>query len=603
MSDLKQIVSDKLLPFVNQPAQYIGGEVNQLAAPGQWEAAEVRVALGFADTYSMGMSHLGSQILYWIVNHLDGACAERVYCPWIDAEAVMRREGIPLFTWDHRHAVREADFLAVSLQYEMTFTNLLTMIDLAGMPLRSEDRGDADPIVLVGGPQVDNPEPVADFVDLVIVGDGEESLPELLAAYRNMKYAGIKRRQIITELALQFPWCYAPNLYEVSYNPDGTIQAMWPKVPGLPSRIERCHVRDFEHTPVPDRPIVPWIQSVHDRISIEIMRGCPQVCRFCHAGATKKPMRVRSVERILQIAETSWKSTGSDEIGLLSLSTADYPYFAELAEQIDKQFASRMVSISVPSLRVDKMLQNIPWLTRSIRKTGMTMAVEAADDCMREAIQKKVSDENLMAAVQEAYKAGWRSLKLYFMAGFPGESEEDIKGIFRLACKVSEARKPFANGGAASINASVSWLVPKPFTPMQWAPQRDAEYFRRVHYTLKNLQMSIRRLPIKIKTHGFARSHLEAVFSRGDRKICRVIERAWRDGARFDAWDDTFVFERWQDAFAKEGLDPAWYANRERPADEIFPWDHIDGPDKAWLRKQYEDIFETLRQRPPGQSL
>lgn len=602
MTNLKQTVSDRLLPFIQQPAQYIGGEVNQLPAPDRWEAAEVRVALGFADTYAMGMSHLGSQILYWIVNHIDWACGERVYCPWVDAEEVMRREGIPLFTWDHRHAVREADFLAVSLQYEMTFTNLLTMLDLAGMPLRSNDRTDADPIVLVGGPQVDNPEPIAEFVDLVIVGDGEESLPQLLEAYRQMKRAGARRREIITQLALRFPWCYAPNLYEVTYNDDGTIRAVEPKVPGLPQRIERCHVRDFEHASVPERPIVPWIQSVHDRISIEIMRGCPQVCRFCHAGATKKPMRVRSVDRILEIAEKSWQSTGNDEIGLLSLSTADYPHFAELAERIEQRFASRMVSISVPSLRVDKMLQNIPWLTRSIRKTGMTIAVEAADDCMREAIRKRVTDENLMAAVEQAYKAGWRSLKLYFMAGFPGETEEDINGIFRLACKVAEVRKPIA-GGAAAVNASVSWLVPKPFTPMQWAPQKDAEYFRRVHYTLKNLEKALRRLPVKIKTHGFARSFLEAVFSRGDRKQCRAIERAWRDGARFDAWDDTFRFERWQAAFAAEGLDPAWYANRERPADEIFPWDHIEGPDKAWLRKQYEDIFETLKKRPEGKSL
>lgn len=602
MPDLRQIVSERLLPFVVQPAQYIGGEVNQLPGPGRWKAAEVRLALGFADTYAMGMSHLGSQILYWIVNHIDWACGERVYCPWIDAEQVMRREGIGLFTWDHRHAVREADFFAVSLQYEMTFTNLLTMLDLAGMPLRAAERSDADPIVLVGGPQVDNPEPIAEFVDLVIVGDGEESLPALLEAYRDLKRSGVPRRQIITQLAQRFAWCYAPNLYRVAYNPDGTIQSVQPELSGLPARIERCHVRDFEHAPVPERPIVPWIQSIHDRISIEIMRGCPQVCRFCHAGATKKPMRIRSVDRILEIAERSWRSTGHDEIGLLSLSTADYPHFAELAEQVERQFASRMVSISVPSLRVDKMLQNIPWLTRSIRKTGLTIAVEAADDVMRLAIRKRVTDEDLMAAVQEAYRAGWRSLKLYFMAGFPGETEEDIQGIFRLTCKVAEARKPIA-GGAAAVNASVSWLVPKPFTPMQWAAQKDAEYFRRVHYTLKNLQGAMRRLPVKIKTHGFARSFLEAVFSRADRKVCRVIERAWRDGARFDAWDDTFVFERWQAAFAAEGLDPAWYANRERPAEEVFPWDHIEGPDKAWLRKQYDDIFAALATRPEGKSL
>lgn len=602
MSNLREIVSQRLLPFVKGPAQYIGGEVNQLPAAGRWESAEIRVALGFPDTYGMGMSHLGSQILYWIANHLDYVCAERVYCPWIDAEEVMRREGIPLFTWDHRHAVADADILAVSLQYEMLFTNLLTMLDLANIPLRSDERRDEHPIVLVGGPQIDNPEPIADFVDLVIVGDGEEALPQLLEACRDLKREGVPRRRMVAELARRFDWCYAPNLYEFAYHADSTIEALRPKIEGLPGRIRRCQVKDFENTPVPEAPVVPWVQSVHDRMSIEIMRGCPQVCRFCHAGATKKPIRCRSVERILRIAENAWRATGYSEIGLLSLSTADYPHFAELADRIEKEFAPRMVSIAMPSLRVDKMLQNIPWLTKQVRKTGMTIAVEAADDTMRHAIRKRVTDENLLAAVQEAYKAGWRSLKLYFMAGFPGETEEDVKGIWRLACQVSDARRNLGKGPAA-VNASVSWLVPKPFTPMQWAAQKDAEYFRRVHYTLKNLERGTRRMPVKIKTHGFARSWLEAVFSRGDRRLGRAIEAAWRDGARFDAWDETFEFERWQKAFADHGIDGAWYANRERAADEVFPWDHIEGPDKAWLRRQYDDIFETLRTRPDGQSL
>ncbi len=596
MSDLCQTISHDLLPYVKQPAQYIGGEVNQLPARDRWQNADVRVALGFADTYNVGMSHIGTQILYWICNHIDWACAERVYTPWLDAEQIMRRENIPLFTWDNRNRVSTADILAVSIQYEMAFTNLLTMLDLAAIPLRSNQRSDEHPIVLVGGPQIDNPEPIAPFVDFVIIGDGEEALPQMLTGYRRLKQAGGKRSEIIAELARQFDWLYAPNLYDVTYNTDATIEAMQPKIAGLPQKIRRSCVRDFENTPVPDQPLVPWTQSVHDRISIEIMRGCPQICRFCHAGATKKPLRARSVDRILDIAENAWKATGQDEIGLLSLSTADYPDFAELAERIDQQFTPRMVSIAMPSLRVDKMLQNIPALTRSVRKAGMTIAVEAADDIMRRAIRKKVTDENLMAAVVEAYKAGWRSIKLYFMAGFPGETEEDIKGIWRLACRVSEARREIGKPPAA-VNASVSWLVPKPFTPMQWAAQHDAEYFRRVHYTLKNLEKSTRRMPVKVKTHGFARSWLEAVFARGDRRLAKAIERAWRDGARFDAWDECFDFEKWQHAFAAENIDAAWYANRPRSADEIFPWDHIEGPDKAWLRTQYEDIFTTLDQR------
>jgi len=595
MSELKQVVSERLLPCVRQPAQYIGGEINQLAKPGRWESAQVRVAIAFPDTYAVGVSHLGCHILYWICNHIDWACAERVYCPWIDAEQVMRREGIRLFTWDNRHPVGEADFFAVSVQYEVHYSNLLTMLDLAGIPLRSGERRKDDPIVLIGGPQADNPEPLAEFVDLVVVGDGEESLPALLAAYRELKQAGASRAEIIAELAKRFAWCYAPNLYEPAYNADGTLQSLRPRLPDLPQRIERCVVRDFENAPVPDRPLIPWTEAVHDRISIEIMRGCPQACRFCHAGSTKKPVRYRSVERILQIAETAWQATGNDEIGLLSLSTADYPALAELAARIKQQFERRKVNISVPSLRVDKMLSDVPWLAASVRKAGLTIAVEAADEIMRRAIRKKVTDENLLHAVQEAYKAGWRRIKLYFMAGFPGETEDDIAGIWRLARMVSEARRRIA-GHPAGVSVSVSWLVPKPFTPLQWAAQREPDYFRHVHRQLKRLERS-GRLPIRIKTHGIERSVLEAVFARGDRRLGRVIETAWRSGARFDAWDETFDPRIWQEAFEKEGIDPVWYTHRQRPAEEVFPWDHIAGPDKAWLRRQYEDIFEILQQR------
>jgi len=599
-TSLHKRISEELLPFVRHPAHYIGGEVNQLPAAGHWEAAEVRVAFAFPDTYEVGMSHLGSQILYWICNHMPGVCAERVYCPWVDAERIMREKKIPLFTWDNRNPVKTADILAVSLQYEMLFTNLLTILDLAGIPLLSDQRSGDDPIVIAGGPQTNNPEPVAEFIDLIVIGDGEESLPALLEAYRELKSAGASRKEIIAALARRFNWCYAPNLYEPRYNPDGTLSRLEPKISGLPPRISRCRVTDFENAPVPTRPLIPWTEAVHDRISIEIMRGCPQACRFCHEGHTRKPVRFRSVQRILEIAEEAWRATGYSEIGLLSLSTADYPWLRELAESIRQRFEPRMVNISVPSLRIDKMLREVPWLTRHVRKAGLTMAVEAASDLMRKAIRKKVTDENLFEAVKEAYRAGWRSLKLYFIAGLPGESESDIYAMWDLACRVSELRREVA-GSPAAVTMSVSWFVPKPFTPMQWAAQPDIEYFRWVYKTLKRAQRTS-KLPVRVKTHSMERSFLEAVFARGDRRLCRIVQRAWENGARFDAWDETFNFETWRLAFEREGLDPHWYANRERYPDEVMPWDHIEGPDKGRLRAQYEEIFSVLGKPVPGPS-
>ncbi|RMF82256.1 MAG: TIGR03960 family B12-binding radical SAM protein, partial [Planctomycetota bacterium] len=483
---LAQRVSDELLPFVRHPAQYIGGEVNQLVRPGDWRAADVRVVIGFPDTYAIGMSHLGCQILYWLCNHTPGVCAERTYAPWIDAERVMREKGIPLFTWDTRQPVAEADIFAISLQYELCFTTLLNMLDLAGIPLRSADRTDAHPLVIVGGPQADNPEPVADFVDLVVIGDGEHSMREILAAYREYKAAGVGRREMIERMARRFPWIYAPNLYDARFHDDGTLAGYKPRGAGLPERIERCKTPDFDAVPFPTRPLVPWVEVVHDRISIEIMRGCPQVCRFCHAGFTKRPLNLRSVDRILEIAEQAYAATGQQEIGLLSLSTADYPHLRELADRLNERFAPRRVNLSFPSLRVDKMLQNIPQMANAVRKGGITMAVEAARDDMRRAIRKKVTDGNLLDGVREVYKAGWQRIKLYFMCGFPGEREEDIRGIVDIAEAISLERAKLGLP-PGNVTASIGWLVPKPFTPFQWMAQPRVAYFRRVRDMLRDI--------------------------------------------------------------------------------------------------------------------
>ncbi len=619
MNSLGKRISDELLPFVVQPGQYIGREINQLVAPGDWERAEVRVAIAFPDSYTIGMSHLGCQILYWLVNHTPGCCAERVYCPWSDAEGLMRTKRIPLFTWDTRQPVSSADILGVSLQYEMAFTSALQILDLAGIPLRSEDRDDSHPLVIAGGPQADNPEPMAPYLDLVVLGDGEASMAAIVDAYREMKSGGVRRRDMIRLMARRFPWIYAPSLYDVQYNADQTVRSIHPTEAGIPTTIERCQTDDFDEAPFPIRPLVPYVEVVHDRIAIEIMRGCPQRCRFCHAGYTKRPLRTRSVDRILGMAEEMYWATGVDELGLLSLSTADYPDLRELADKVNNRFASRRVNISVPSLRVDKMLQNIPWMVNSVRKSGLTIAVEAANDDMRAAIRKHVTDGDLLDGVRAAYNAGWRTVKLYFMAGFPGERPEDLDGIVSLSRKVSDARRELGKG-PANVNASVGWLVPKPYTPFQWAAQPRAEYFHDARRRMAELlhrdggtqgrrdygtkRKGKRSGPVKIKTHNVERSILEAVFARGDRRLAEVVEHAFKNGARFDGWDECFKDDIWQRAFDATGIDPAFYAHRERPPTEVFPWSHLHGgPPDDYLARQYDDVFVQVGMGRPQPAL
>ncbi|MFH1419056.1 MAG: TIGR03960 family B12-binding radical SAM protein [Planctomycetota bacterium] len=596
---LGELVSRRLLPQVTQPAQYIGREINQIPRDGDWDRADIRIVIAFPDAYAIGMSHLGCQIIYWLANHTEGVCAERCYTPLIDAEAVMRREGIPLFTWDTRQAVSSADVFAFSLQYEMGYSNLLTMLDLAGLPLWTRERDDSHPLVIAGGPQADNPEPVADFLDLVVIGDAESTLPPLLAMHKELKSNGVPRREMIEVFAKRFPWVYAPSLYEPSYLPDGTLAELRPRSADLPTVIQHSRARDLDDAPFPVRPLVPHVQTVHDRMSIEIMRGCPQPCRFCHAGNTKKPVRIRSVDRIIEIAETQFRSTGHAELGLLSLSTADYPHLRELATRINERFSNRMVNISLPSLRVDKMLQSIPWMASSVRKAGLTIAAEAADDTLRRAIRKKVTDGDLMDGITEAYKAGWRRIKCYFMVGLPGETEDDIRAIHELTLAMSFARKRIGKG-PASITASIGWLVPKPHTPLQWAAQQRSEYFENARRILTELRQRGRLKAVQIKTHDPARSVLEAVLSRGDRRLAATIERAWRLGARFDAWDEHFRIELWRQAFEETGIDPDWYAHRERAFDEVLPWDHIQsGPKREMLERQYRDVFDTIGQAMP----
>lgn len=596
---LSNRISEELLPCVKQPAQYIGREINQLAADGDWRRATVRIAVAFPDTYAIGMSHLGCHILYWIINHTPGACAERCYTPAIDAERLMREKKIPLFTWDTRQPVATADIFAVSLQYEMGYTNLLTMLELAGIPKWSAQRDDTHPLVIAGGPQADNPEPIADFLDLVVMGDGEHAIAAIIDAYQELKAGGTRRREMIEIMARRFPWIYAPHLYQVGHNPDGTLSGMTPTVAGLPPNIERCRTPDFENAPFPVRPLVPYAQVVHDRMAIEIMRGCPQRCRFCHAGYTKRPLGLRSVDKILDIAEQQYRATGYSELGLLSLSTGDYPHLNDLGTRVNERFAPRKVNISMPSLRVDRMLRDIPWMARSVRKSGLTIAVEAATDMLRGAIHKKVTDGNLMDGLIEAYKAGWRRIKCYFMVGFPGETDADIRAIHPLCEQMSLARKQLGQG-PANITASIGWLVPKPHTPFQWSAQQRAAYFQHARRILAEMRRNGRVKAVRIRTHDPERSVLEAVLSRGDRRLAPVIAKAHELGARFDGWDEHFNHNIWVAAFDAAGVDPDWYAHRERDISEVLPWDHIrPGHGRDTLARQYRDVFAKLQQPMP----
>lgn len=598
-ASLSARVSQELLPYVVKPVQYVGGEVNQLPEPGDWEQANVRVAVAFPDTYTIGMSHLGCQIIYWLCNHTPGVCAERVFHPWTDAEQIMREKQIPLFTLDTRQPVSTADILAISVQYELCFTSILNLLDLAGIPLRSSERGDDHPLVIGGGPQVDNPEPLADYIDLFVIGDGEPAMEALIAAYQEYKRDGVPRREMIRLLARRFEWIYAPSLYAAEYHPDGTLASFRPLDSEIPTQIARSHSHDFENDPFPTRPIVPWTEVVHDRISIEIMRGCPQVCRFCHAGYTKRPLKLRSVEKILAIAEESYWATGQDEIGLLSLSTADYPFLPDLAKAINERFRERRVNLSVPSLRVDKMLKHIPWMAGEVRKGGLTIAAEAAKDDMRAAIRKKVTDGNLMEGVRAAFEAGWNRVKLYFMSGFPGEREEDINGIFELAYQVSQERRKIGQSPAA-VTAAVSWLVPKPFTPLQWAAQPRLEYFESVRDQLHKTARS-RKSAVRVTTHAPHQSILEGVFARGDRRLGPVIYEAWKRGARLDGWSECFRNNIWQEAFAACGVDPDFYAHRERSQDELLPWSHIGlHMPTSYLEKGYDQLFTAIGVEKPA---
>ncbi len=593
LNDLNRKITEELFPVVTSPGQYIGGEFNQIRKDVSDDG--VTVALGFPDTYAIGMSHLGLSILYTAVNQMDDVVAERVYCPWTDAGEVMQAKGIPLFSWESRRPIRQFDILGITLQHELAFTNVLYMLDLAGITFRADQRNEDEPLVIAGGPIADSCEPVADFFDLVVLGDGEDALPAVIEAYRELRKNKATRREMLIELARQFPFVYVPQLYQCDYNDDGTIASFEPTVGGIPRCVERAVVMDMDNAVFPTAPLVANTEATHDRIAIEVMRGCPQRCAFCHAAHTRGKLRYRSVEKIKEIAWQSYLNTGHDTVSLLSLSTSDYPQLGELVRELYGQFENCRVGISLPSLRVDKQLRDVPSQVTGTRREGLTLAVEAASGRMRRAIGKKVTDEDLMATMMTAYKAGWQKVKLYYMVGFPGETPDDIMGILNLTESISRLRREI-NNQPATVNAAVSWLVPKPHTPFAWMPQQTPDYFLEAKRELIHAKRGLKGVSINLKFHHTDGSMLEAVFARGDRRLSKVLETAYQLGAKFDSWSECFQMDRYTEAFKANNIDPEFYTTRQRPETEILPWDHLAGQNKEHLYRRYMRIIKMLEE-------
>jgi len=587
---LADAISRDLLPFIQNPAQYVDGEVG--AVRKAWDSVAVRFCLAFPDTYAIGMSHLGSAIIYDILNSRADTLCERTYAPWLDVQDRMRRVGLPLFSWESRRPVRDFDIVGFSLQYEMLYTNVLAMLDLAGIPVFAADRTEKDPVVLAGGSGTDNPEVMAPFMDLMLLGEAEEALPRLLSRFRDLRAAGTPRADLIVALAREFDFLYAPGLLAPSWNADGTLAALEPTVAGLPPLTVAAHVADLEAAPFPTRPIVGATEIVHDRINIEIMRGCPRSCRFCESGRTKGHVRYRSAEQVLKLAREAYHHTGLDEISLASLSPSDHPHLKAILTTLDAEFAPKGVSLSLPSLRTNDQLELVPRLLGSVRKSGLTMVPEAGLPRLRAVIGKPVEDEHLFAGAREAWARGWNLIKLYFMIGLPTETEEDVLAIAHLARRVSDLRRE-SGKGPGKVNIAVSNFVPKPHTPFQFAAMASQEYLERARDRLRKALPEGR---LSVRVHRTDRSLLEAVLARGDRRVGRAIYEAWRAGARFDAWDETFNMAAWQEGFRAAGVDPAFYAHRERRREEVLPWDRVlCGQSKSDLWAEYQKALGESR--------
>ena len=587
---------ESLMAAVQKPVRYMGGEFNSVMKNP--DEVDVRFAFLFPDTYEVGMSHLGMKILYHAINRRPDAWCERVFSPWVDMADAMRAAGVPLFSLESRTPVSEFDLLGVTLQYEMSFTNVLDALDLARLPLRAADRREG-PFVIVGGPCAFNPEPLAPFVDLVALGDGEVETHEVIDCYKAWKASGAPREAFLKEAA-KIRGVYVPALYDVAYNGDGTVARVAPKPgSGAPEVVRKAMVADLNEAEYPDKLIVPYGEVVHNRIMLEIFRGCTRGCRFCQAGMIYRPVRERSPEKLMEIAQKLVGATGYDEISLMSLSSGDYSCLPELAREMVERFAARRVRISLPSQRIDNVLTETLRATQKVKKTALTLAPEAGTQRLRDVINKGVTEEDLVRSVTDAFEQGWSAVKLYFMIGLPTETDEDVLAIAELArlvrrCYFSVPKERRAPGLRITVSASV--FVPKNFTPFQWAAQLDAETVVRRQKLLRDALREVKG--VDFKYHAPDVSFIEAAFARGDRRMADALERAYRLGCRFDGWSDQFRYDLWLRAFEETGVDPDFYALRERPLDEVFPWDHLDcGVTKAFLAREWEKAArgETTR--------
>ncbi len=565
---LKDEVVARILPSIRTPAQYVGGELNSVAQDHR--NARGTVCLAFPDTYSLGMSHHGLQVLYSLMNEAGWAC-ERVFTPLLDFEDALRRHGLPLYGLESFTPLHRYDVLGFSLQYEICYTNVLTMLDLGGIPLHALDRGPDDTLVIAGGPGAQNPELLAPFIDLFVIGDGEPSLPVVCAMWKEMHGSGWSRDDKLARIAAQTTWAYVPRFYEPIYREDGTILEIHRTRDDVPEEIRPCVISDLDGIPLPTRPIVPFVETAHDRIAIEIMRGCPWQCRFCQSTVIKRPLRYRTVDTIVSAALESYRSTGYDEISLLSLSTSDYPEFEQLVARMSEVFTPLGVKISLPSLRITETLKKIPALLAEGRRSGLTLAPEVARDDMREQIRKPIDNQDLYDGCAEAFRRGWRKVKLYFMCGLPGERPADLDGIVAMAETIARIGKD-VTGRYADVTASVSNFIPKPHTPYQWNGLQSRDY---LHWAHRYLRSKVKLRSVTIKCHDIERSMLEGILTRGDRRVAPALEEAWRRGARLDAWGEHFKPRLWWDTFADLGIDVPFYSHRERPIEEVLPWDHI----------------------------
>jgi len=589
--DSKLALSDEILMAVEKPARYIGGEVN--AVIKKKDQVYVRFAMCFPDVYEIGMSHLGMQILYDMFNRWEDVWCERVYSPWTDLDQIMRRKKIPLFALESQDPVKEFDFLGITIQYEMCYTNILQVLELSQIPLHASERTDEDPIVIGGGPCSYNPEPIAAFFDIFYIGEGETQYRALMDLYKQCKENGCSRNAFLLRAAREIPGMYVPSLYDVSYHEDGTIKAFTPNQEGVPERILKEIVMDLDEVPYPMKPVVPYIKATQDRVVLEIQRGCIRGCRFCQAGQLYRPVREKSVETLKKYATEMLKNTGYEEISLSSLSSSDYTWLEELVNYLMDTCRENHVNIALPSLRIDAFSLDVMSKVQDVKKSSLTFAPEAGSQRLRDVINKGLTEEVILEGAGMAFEGGWNKVKLYFMLGLPTETEEDIYGIADLCNKIAATyydRIPKEKRtGPVQITASTSFFIPKPFTPFQWARMcTKDEFIKKAGYTKHSIHSQLNQKRIKYNWHEADVSVMEGVFARGDRKVADVIETAYKKGCLYDSWGESYKNDLWLEAFDECNVDIAFYTTRERSLDEIFPWDFLDcGVTKEFLKREW----------------